>query len=332
MKDAAGGPGRDPGPGERAARPSRSASPRRSGPGSTAPRRSTSSRSRSRRSTRSWARRATTGEQAELEKQILAKSPARGGGRQGPEGAEPPCRSSSRCPPRPESSAPIASGWRTCPGRAKTQDNRDLDLARTVLDEDHYGMKKAKERILEFIAVRQLKEQRQGTHPLLRRRPGHRQDLPGQIRRPGPGPEFRARYPWAGSATRRRSAGHRKTYVGALPGKIIQSMRKAGSVQPRVPPGRDRQDVQRLPGRPGQRPPGGPGSGTELHLHRTITWRCPTTSPGSCSSPPPTPLHNIPYPLLRPDGGDRDPGLQRVREAGDRPALHHPQAVGGERP
>ena len=81
------------------------------------------------------------------------------------------------------------------PWKETTTDNRDIERARDILDEDHYDLKKVKERILDFIAVRQLKGTGEGAHPLLHRPPGHGQDLPGQIRGALPGTELRARLP-----------------------------------------------------------------------------------------------------------------------------------------
>ena len=69
------------------------------------------------------------------------------------------------CPPPPPNtalSAPTWTGWSPCPGRKWTKDNMDIAHARQVLDQDHYGLQDVKERILEFLAVRKLRLERQG--------------------------------------------------------------------------------------------------------------------------------------------------------------------------
>ena len=79
------------------------------------------------------------------------------------------------------------------PWSVKTEDNLNLRKARKILNEDHYGLEKIKERILEHLAVRKLKKDHQGPDPLLRRPAGDRQDVPGQIDRARAGTEIRAR-------------------------------------------------------------------------------------------------------------------------------------------
>ena len=58
------------------------------------------------------------------------------------------------------SSAPTWTGWSRCPGRKITPDNLDIANARQVLDQDHYGLEDVKERILEYLAVRKLRQER----------------------------------------------------------------------------------------------------------------------------------------------------------------------------
>jgi ATP-dependent Lon protease len=117
------------------------------------------------------------------------------------------------------------------PWSAKSQDNRDLERARAVLEEDHYGMEKPKERILEFIAVRQLSERARGPILCFVGPPGTGKTSLGKSVARALDRSF-VRVSLGGLRDEAEIRGHRKTYVGALPGKIIQSMRKAGSVNP----------------------------------------------------------------------------------------------------
>ena len=117
------------------------------------------------------------------------------------------------------------------PWSNRTPDNKDIALARKILDEDHYGMEKPKDRILEFIAVRQLSERARGPILCLVGPPGTGKTSLGRSVARALGRSF-VRVSLGGVRDEAEIRGHRKTYVGALPGKIIQSMKKAGSVNP----------------------------------------------------------------------------------------------------
>ncbi len=169
-------------------------------------------------------------EQAELERQILSKSP--------PEEVVAKARKELARLQKLQPLSPEAGVLRTycewiadLPWSAATQDNRDLDRARAILDEDHYGMKKAKERILEFIAVRQLKAHMKGPILCFVGAPGTGKTSLGKSVARALGRNF-VRVSLGGVRDEAEIRGHRKTYVGALPGKIIQSLRKADSVNP----------------------------------------------------------------------------------------------------
>ena len=116
------------------------------------------------------------------------------------------------------------------PGARRRHDNLDLDHAQEVLDAEHYGLEKVKERIIEFLAVRKLQAGPQGLDHLPGRPSGRRQDLDRQVDRQDVGPEF---FPLLAGGMRDEAEikGHRRTYVGAMPGKVIQGMRRAGTQQ-----------------------------------------------------------------------------------------------------
>jgi ATP-dependent Lon protease len=117
------------------------------------------------------------------------------------------------------------------PWTNRSADNRDLKRASMVLDEDHYGMQKPKSRILEFIAVRQLSERARGPILCLVGPPGTGKTSLGRSVARALDRSF-VRVSLGGVRDEAEIRGHRKTYVGALPGKIIQSMKKAATVNP----------------------------------------------------------------------------------------------------
>jgi ATP-dependent Lon protease len=117
------------------------------------------------------------------------------------------------------------------PWAERRQDNKDIDKAASILDEDHYDLKKAKERILDFIAVRQLKEKIKGPILCLVGPPGTGKTSLGKSIARALDREF-VRISLGGVRDEAEIRGHRKTYVGALPGKILQSMKKVGSINP----------------------------------------------------------------------------------------------------
>jgi ATP-dependent Lon protease len=117
------------------------------------------------------------------------------------------------------------------PWREATQDNRDIERARQILDEDHYDLKKPKERILDFIAVRQLKGRVKGPILCFIGPPGTGKTSLGRSVARALGRSF-VRMSLGGVRDEAEIRGHRKTYVGALPGKVLQAMRKAGTRNP----------------------------------------------------------------------------------------------------
>ncbi len=113
----------------------------------------------------------------------------------------------------------------------KSEENYDIDLAEKILNEDHYGLKKVKERILEYLAVQGLVGKLRGPVLCLVGPPGvGKTSLAKSIAR-ATGRKF-VRLSLGGVRDEAEIRGHRRTYIGALPGRLIQSLRKSGTSNP----------------------------------------------------------------------------------------------------
>ena len=117
------------------------------------------------------------------------------------------------------------------PWKKKSREIRDLSFAEKVLNDDHYGLDKVKERILEFLAVRRLVKDPRGSILCFVGPPGVGKTSLGKSVARATGRKF-IRLSLGGVRDEAEVRGHRRTYIGALPGQIIQMMKKAGTVNP----------------------------------------------------------------------------------------------------
>jgi len=117
------------------------------------------------------------------------------------------------------------------PWEVFTTDKLDIELARETLDQDHYGLEKIKKRIIEFLAVRKLKNDMHGPILCFVGPPGVGKTSLGQSIARTMGRKF-VRISLGGVRDEAEIRGHRRTYIGALPGRIIQSLKKVGSNNP----------------------------------------------------------------------------------------------------
>ena len=117
------------------------------------------------------------------------------------------------------------------PWKKRTKEARDIQQAEKVLNEDHCGLEKVKERILEFLAVRQLVKKPKGSILCFVGPPGAGKTSLGRSIARATGRKF-IRLSLGGVRDEAEIRGHRRTYIGALPGQIIQMMKKAGTVNP----------------------------------------------------------------------------------------------------
>ena len=117
------------------------------------------------------------------------------------------------------------------PWKKRSKEIRDINRAETILNEDHYGLEKIKERIVEFLAVRQLVKNPKGSILCFVGPPGVGKTSLGMSIARATGRKF-VRLSLGGVRDEAEIRGHRRTYIGALPGQILQMMKKAGTVNP----------------------------------------------------------------------------------------------------
>ena len=119
------------------------------------------------------------------------------------------------------------------PWASHTEDNLEVENARTVLDADHHGLQKVKKRVLQFLAVRKLRGDLKGPILCLVGPPGVGKTSLGQSIARAMGRKF-VRVSLGGVRDEAEIRGHRRTYVGALPGRVIQALKRVGTANPVV--------------------------------------------------------------------------------------------------
>ena len=166
---------------------------------------------------------------------------ARGGRRRRRSRSSAASRRCRRRPPRRASSAPTSTGSSACRGPTSPRRSSTSSRRKRILDEDHYGLEKVKERILEYLAVHKLTDKMRGPILCFVGPSGRRQDLDRPVDRAGARAASSSACRSAACATRPRSAVTGARTSARCPGRIIQSISQVGTKQPGLHDGRDRQ-------------------------------------------------------------------------------------------
>ena len=208
------------------------------------------------------------------------------------------------------------------PWSVHTEDRIDISQAERILNRDHYDLKKIKQRILEFLAVRKLNPK--GKSPILCfiGPPGVGKTSLGKSIARAMGRKF-VRVSLGGIRDEADIRGHRRTYIGALPGRVMQELRKCQQSQPGLHAGRIGQDRRRFSRRSVQRPAGGPGPRAKRQLHRPLS-RPALRSIGGHVHRHSQLYRADPTGAVRPDGNNRTARLYTNGEAAHRQTLSGP--------
>ena len=217
----------------------------------------------------------------------------------------------------------------TLPWGKATKDNLDLVEAQRILDEDHYGLEKVKERIVEYLAVRKLKEKMKGPLLCFVGPPGVGKTSLGRSIARALGRKF-VRLSLGGVKDEAEIRGHRRTYVGSMPGRIIQGIHQAGSNNPVFM----MDEVDKI----GADYRGDPSLGAARGARPRAEQLVPRPLPGRAVRPLERDVHlhrqpdrHHPAGVPRPHGADPPLGLHRGGEDRDRQAPHRAEAAGGAR-
>ncbi len=158
------------------------------------------------------------------------------------------------------------------PWKKRSKETRSIDYAEKVLNTDHYGLEKIKERILEFLAVRQLVKNPKGSILCFVGPPGVGKTSLGMSIAKATGRKF-VRLSLGGVRDEAEIRGHRRTYIGAHAGPDHPAHEAGRHQEPRLPARRGGQDGLGLPRRPGIGAAGGAGPGAERHLPGPLPGR-----------------------------------------------------------